>query len=318
MSKTDHPGAAFDQGIYNAGSIDIPGGAVVQVVTPGLITLDEREWIQVGRPDGNGKSYLINDHRTIAPGKTGAAAILTRSPWVHVLRDPTKTPATNDEWGPVKDQFYIGPGGSGFFVLGDDMGDAPSAPGSGALPGTKRVRVGALPGTSSPDNIIIGQVQYSVSENNTTFWLINIRVLDGVDPRENPDNPLEPILVENVPAKARTGGDVDPDTVKAKQSTADSKWYPDSTETTPSSIYDGKLKTDLTVAMPSVVVILTRVPDGSPVSPGVEVTAINPPDLLRPGSYEHVGNTNGNCTLTPFASYTLLTVQPPLRRPVAP
>lgn len=324
MNQLDTYLALFDQLLYNADPAGtIPGGAVVALRAPGVVVVGGRERIAVGRYNGTGDRFFVNSPLPIPYQKTGVGAVLERSPGVEVLYDPSTEPETNEEWGPIKDQWWIGKAGAGFAIVGMATGDPPDSPGSGVRPGTRRVRVAALPGSTAPDNVIIGRVQYPVGSQNLTFFLIEIAVIDGVDPRQNPSNPLEPVQIQNFPAKDRSSTDQ----VKAKQSSVSGLWFPDATATAPSALLDAKLKTDLTVDMQTVAVLLTRVPEGSELTVGQQLTAINPIDLLRTTQqktvYEHVGNANGNCMITAYANgglppHTLLTVQPPNRRPIAP
>lgn len=358
------------------------------------------------KPTMDGKLYLIN-YGSRVPAQATSYDNLNAS-GVHAdghyaLYDPELDPQPGDELGPVAGEWWLGDG-TGFVVVGDQQGSGPSNPGFPFSASTRRVRVVVSP-APPPDNIITGTVATNWSQGSPTFIIRGIQVLEGPDPRNDPGNPLEGIIIENVPPEARQAGQF----IKAKKNKSTGKWYPDPTaqvdniifgtvltagvtDQTPTfevnnilvidgpdprqnpdsqsesitiqnvpretrvlgtrlrcrksqstglwypdstpvavNIADGKLKTDLTVDMQTVVIIVTRVPVGSAITVGQELVCKNPVDLLQPTFYEFTGNKDGNVTAIEYEpketqspgddqepGWTLLTVQPPIFRPVKP
>lgn len=147
--------ALYDIPVLNDGSIEVPAFGVMQV--SGFGPAKDRDYFKVKRPDGSGKTYLINGPFPIPPQKCGAAADIYRSPGVHVLFEytapsggSTGDPPAGTVLGPVKDKWAIAAEGSGFVTLGDVAGQAASAPGTGNTPSTKRIRVLAGQAKTTP------------------------------------------------------------------------------------------------------------------------------------------------------------------------
>lgn len=148
LSKRDF----FDQPIRNVGSEAIPPFAIVEVKSPGLVTFAGKEWFTVGKPSKQGKTYFVNGPFPVEADGTGNAATPYKAPGVHALYNPSLTPSTNQELGPVDGQWYLGDG-KGFFVIGDPAGSAGSLPGLPAVAPTKRVRVMAAAGAAAREVI---------------------------------------------------------------------------------------------------------------------------------------------------------------------
>lgn len=172
----------FDQPVFNAGSEEIPGFAVLEIKAPGFRTHKDKEYFDVGKPTKDGKAYLINGPFPIPAGKVGGAANPAERVGVHALCDPAISPKTNDVLKPIPGQWWLGKdsgadtstgGGTGggffstggteaatdtptstggsFVVIGDLRGSGPAASGLPASASTKRVRVW-LPGTGDDES----------------------------------------------------------------------------------------------------------------------------------------------------------------------
>jgi hypothetical protein len=294
---------------------------------PAFAVMQESGWVadanglpvfRIVKPTASGKVFMLNGPSVVLPASGNETGIgyATREPGAFALHDPALTPVTDQELGAVAGQWYLG-AGSGFFVVGNAVGAGPSLPGFPATAADKRVRV-VIQAAAPADNVILGYPTDNISAGAATFPIHNIQVLEGVDPRTNPNNPLEAVVIQNVPKEARSTTTA----VKARQSKSNGLWYPDSTASAPANIVQGTLKTDLTVFMTTVVIVVTAAPSGAPVAVGSELTVQNPPDLLANAATPrrlHAGNRLATCHASEYAGgWRLDGCQPPLVRPVAP
>lgn len=86
------------------------------------------------------------------------------------------------------------------------------------------------------------------------------------------------------------------------------------------NVVQGTLKTDLTVAMTTVNIEVTRTTDAGVVAVGATLSVANPDDNLAVGPrQQHAGNFDAGCQATQYATgWALDWVQPPVARPVHP
>lgn len=211
--------------VQNASGETIPAFACLQVSGYQSFIVNGEPVIgfSVKKPDGKGKLYLINSPYDIPAGGQGDAS---DSPGSFVLFEGSLPSAAEDgslvEWGPKKDSWAISKDGKGFVIVGQEEGAPASEPGFPPVASTKRVRV-AMVTAAEQENKIQGTVASTATENSQQFLIDNIVVLSGTDPREDPNNPLEAVLIQNSPRKARQ---IDVDVVTAIQAKSDNLWYP--------------------------------------------------------------------------------------------
>lgn len=213
--------------VENVTGETIPGFACLQV--SGYLSFEVNGEPTIGftvkKPDGKGKLFLINSPYDIPPRGKGDA---TDSPGSFVLFEgelATSGDGSLVEWGPKKDSWAISKDGKGFVIVGQEAGEPASEPGFPPVASTKRVRV-AIVTAAEQENKIQGAVVTTATENSQQFLINQIVVLSGTDPREDPNNPLETVLIQNSPRKERKIGDI----VNAIQAKSDNLWYPEAAE----------------------------------------------------------------------------------------
>ncbi len=310
----------FDQPLYNGGSETIPGSAVVEVTAPGFREHKGRDYFNVGKPTADGKIYFINSPFPIAPGRAGSGALPYRTPGVHSLFEVAQgeaEPATGDELGPVADKWTLGKG-SGFFVVGDIKGAAASQPGFPPSSSTKRVRVN-MTAVALADDIILGNCYGAVLPAFPQFLVNNIILVEGKDPRTNPDDPSETLEVENTYRDAYANEKQ----IRARLNKTTNKWQVVKEASGGANAIHGRLQVDLKITSATAQVVV-ELSTSAEVAAGSVITCQNKRDLLHaeifptdPPRYLFMGNDKAYCRATEFDGvWHLDVVQSPVLRPV--
>lgn len=276
------------------------------------------------KPTKDGKVYYVNGPLAVPSGSNGWAATADGH-WVlySLATSSSAAPQINQEWGPKAGSWALhADGKGGFIACPDPRGAPPAAPGFPVTPSTLRTRFVEM-AKAEVVNRIQGTVASTVSETTPQFLINQIVVLSGTDPRQNPQSPIESVVVQNSLRKAYTNG---VDRVTATQSKSDQLWYPETAPAAGGNVITGTLRTDLTTQMPSVVVNVLGFSGENPADQGGGVSCFNPQDLIRPGlqanelRYLFCGNAGGQVTaalVTPQATgvpaWFLQTVQPPIK-----
>jgi hypothetical protein len=105
--------------VYNNSGETIPSYAITQISNWQDGVLDD-EFFSCSKPNGSGKSFIINSDRAIAvpgPDNSGTGRG-TQSPGVYVRYSGT-TPVAGQEWGPVASNWAITAAGTGYLIIGD-------------------------------------------------------------------------------------------------------------------------------------------------------------------------------------------------------
>jgi hypothetical protein len=309
----------YDRPFVNASGETIPAFACLEiggwVDDAGGLSV-----FQAVKPTKAGKLHLFNGPLAVPAGRRGWA---TRAHGCWALYEASGTPQLNQEFGPKEGKWTLSADGSGgYIIVGDVRGNPASQPGFPQTSSTLRVRVVERIASEVP-NRIQGTVASTASESTPSFLVNNIFVLSGVDPRPEPVNPVQSIVVQNNLNKAYTNG---VDKVTATQNKNDLKWYVENAPGGGGNEVYGTLRTDLTSLMDDVVINVTHFSSENPADGGGGLTCRNPVDFIRPvvipnqTRYLFVGNAGAQVTagLMTDGLWYLKTVQSPIKPPVAP
>jgi hypothetical protein len=220
-----------DKAAYNGGSEAAPPFAVLQV-TNWTEDFNGNDLFTFKKPDGKGKFYLINGPFAIPAGGSGPATNHDGA-WVLYEGDLPSSSAELPEWGPKSGSWAIKTDGKGFAIVGNVKGSPASLPGLPPTASTARVRVKMVT-VAKVTNRIQGTVASTVTEQTQQFLINKIFVLSGVDPRPEPVNPIQTVVVQNNLQKAYVNG---VDRVTATQNESDGLWYVETATGEADSIY---------------------------------------------------------------------------------
>lgn len=219
----------YDRPFINTASETIPAFGVLEI--GGWV--DDAGGLSVFRaikPTKDGKLHLINGPTPVPVGRKGWAA---RAHGVWALYEADQAPTINQEFGPKAGSWALHADGKGGFIIVDDpRGTAAPPPGSPPGSSTKRIRV-VEQTKGKVINRIQGTVASTVSETTPQFLINKIFVLSGVDPRPEPVNQFQTVVVQNNLQKAYTNG---VDRVTATQNETDQKWYVETATAESSSV----------------------------------------------------------------------------------
>lgn len=155
----------YDLPFYNNSGETIPAYAIMQV-DEWKDDANDRDYFRVKKPDGDGKTYIINGPLEIAAGSDGMGS---RKDGI-LARYLSGTPAADEEWGPTSGSWYLSSSGSGLNIVGGNE--------TIALATVTRV---AFAG-GSPGNVIYAQVVGAVASGDPTFTFDNAVAIVGSVP----------------------------------------------------------------------------------------------------------------------------------------
>lgn len=155
----------YDLPFYNNSGEAIPAYAIMQV-EEWKDDANDRDYFRVKKPDGDGKTYIINGPLEIAIAGDGMGTRKDGAP----ARYLSGTPAADEEWGPVNASWYLSASGSGINIVG----------GVETIGGATIARVAFAGG--SPGNIIYAQVVGAVATGDPTFTFDNAVAVVGSVP----------------------------------------------------------------------------------------------------------------------------------------
>lgn len=127
----------YDLDVFNSGGEDVPALGVMQVNNIKL-DLRGRDYFEIGKPDGSGKFFIVNQPFKLPAGAAGRG---TRTHGAPVLCDPETAPDIHDEIGPIDGEWYATAEGKGLAVVAQGGGQAASEPGFPVSPASKWCRV---------------------------------------------------------------------------------------------------------------------------------------------------------------------------------
>lgn len=189
--------------------------------------VDDSKGVSVFRavkPTKDGKVYYVNGPVAVASGSNGWAA---KADGHWILWEGNSSPQLNQEWGPRAGSWAIHADGKGGFIINaDPRGAAAPPPGFPTGSSTRRIRA-VEQAKAEVQNKIIGTAASTASESSPQFLINRIRVISGVDPRQDPNSQTETVTVQNIFRKAYVNG---VDEVTAVQSKSDQLWYPEAAE----------------------------------------------------------------------------------------